>query len=101
MGALMQDFRYGVRMLRKNPGFTAVAVLTLALGGGANAANYSVINGLILHPLGIDDPAHLFAIRVNYDKLNLKSIVISPPDFRDVRDSTEIFSSAAASNEES
>jgi predicted permease len=101
MGALMQDFRYGVRMLRKNPGFTAVAVLTLALGIGANAAIFSVINGLFLHPQGIEDPGHLFAIRVKYDKLNLKSIVISPPDFRDVRDSTEIFSSAAASNEES
>ena len=101
MNSLLKDFRYGLRMLAKNPGFTAVAVLTLALGTGANAAIFSVINGLFLHPLGVEDPGHLFAIRVKYDKLNLKSIVISPPDFRDVRDSKQIFSSAAASNEDS
>ncbi|HEV2382019.1 MAG TPA: ABC transporter permease [Terriglobia bacterium] len=101
MGSLIQDLRYGLRMLAKNPGFTGVAILTLALGIGANAAIFSVINGLFLHPLGIADPGHLFAVRVKYDKLNLKSIVISAPDFRDVRDSAQIFSSAAASNEES
>ena len=101
MGPLIQDFRYGLRLLAKNPGFTVVAIMTLALGVGANAAIFSVINGLFLHPLGIEDPSHLFAIRVKYDKLNLKSIVISPPDFRDVRDSTQIFSATAASNEDS
>lgn len=101
MGTLLRDLRYGLRMLAKNPGFTGVAILTLALGIGANAAIFSVINGLFLHPLGIADPGHLFAVRVKYDKLNLKSIVISAPDFRDVRDSTQIFSSAAASNEDS
>jgi putative ABC transport system permease protein len=98
---LLQDVRFGVRVLRKNPGFTAVTVLTLALGIGANTIIFSVINGLFLHPTGIADPNHLFAIRVKYDKLNLKSIVISAPDFKNVQDSKEIFSSAAASNEES
>jgi len=101
MSTLFQDLRYGLRMLARNPGFTVVAVLTLALGIGANTIIFSTINSLFLHPTGISDPDHLFAVRVKYDKLNLKSIVISAPDFKDVRDSKEIFSSAAAENEES
>ncbi|HEV2175748.1 MAG TPA: ABC transporter permease [Terriglobia bacterium] len=101
MTSLLTDLRYGLRMLAKNPGFTTVAVLTLALGIGANTIIFSVINSLFLHPTGIADPGHLFAIRVKYDKLNLKSIVISAPDFKDVRDSTQIFSSAAAADQES
>jgi hypothetical protein len=96
MPILWQDLKYGLRMLAKNPGFTAVAVLTLALGIGANTVIFSVINGLFLHPAGIADPAHVFAIRVKYQKLNLPSIVISAPDFADVRDSRQIFSSTAA-----
>ncbi|HEV2491620.1 MAG TPA: ABC transporter permease [Terriglobia bacterium] len=100
MATLVQDLRYGSRLLAKNPGFTAVAVLTLALGIGANTVTFSVINGLFLHPKGIQDPTHLFAIRVRYTKLNLKSIVISAPDFADVRDSRQVFSCTAASDEE-
>ena len=79
MNALVQDVRYGIRMLAKNPGFTTVAVLSLALGIGANTIIFSVINELFLHPSGISDPDHLFAVRVKYEKLNLKSIVISAP----------------------
>jgi predicted permease len=100
MNTLFHDLKFGLRMLAKNPGFTAVAILTLALGIGANTVIFSVINGLFLHPAGIADPAHVFAIRVKYQKLNLPSIVISAPDFADVRNSRQIFSSTAASDEE-
>jgi predicted permease len=88
-------------MLAKNPGFTAVAVLSLALGIGANTIIFSAINEMFLHPTGINDPDHLFAVRVKYDKLNLKSIVISAPDFKDIQDSKQVFSSAAAEVQES
>ena len=101
MGGLVQDVRYGLRVLAASPGFAAVAVLTLALGIGANTVVFSVINELFLHPSGISDPEHLFAVRVKYEKLNLKSIVISAPDFKDIRDSKQVFSSAAAEFEES
>jgi predicted permease len=90
-----QDVRYGLRMLAKNPGFTAVAVVTLALGIGANTAIFSVVNGLFLHPPGVLHPDRVVALRVRYAKLGLNNIVVSAPDFAQVRDSKETFASAA------
>jgi predicted permease len=95
MTRLIQDLRYAVRQLRKNPGFTTVAVLTLALGIGANVAVFSVMNAILLNPSGIPHPESVVALRVKYAVGDLQNIELSAPDFGDAVSGKNIFTSAA------
>jgi predicted permease len=94
MSALIQDLKYGLRMLAKNPGFTAVAIITLGLGIGANTALFSVVNGVLLNPLRYAEPDRLVAL---YSRTaDSPRWSISYPNFLDwVRDNRS-FSALAA-----
>jgi predicted permease len=91
--------RYGVRMLRKNPGFSAVIILTLALGIGANAALFSVVNGVLLNPLPYPQPEQLVAL--NQHSPNSGAGSISYPNFLDWQKENQTFSAMAVSRQSS
>src|ERR1700733_15649686 len=88
------DARYGVRMLRKSPGFTIVAILTLALGIGANTAIFSVVDGVVLAPLPYRNPDQLAMVLLN--NLSLKhNTMLSYPDFLDWQRNSRSFEQMA------
>ncbi len=95
MKMIWNDVRYGFRQLRKNPGFTAVTVLTLALGIGATTAIFSVVNGLLLRPLPYDQPDRIVRVYDNYLRLGFERISMSEPEFIDCRDQSEAFEDIA------
>ncbi|HJQ33856.1 MAG TPA: ABC transporter permease [Pyrinomonadaceae bacterium] len=90
-----QDVKYAARVLRKSPGFTAVALLAVALGVGANTAIFSVVNAVLLKPLNYKDAGELVLINHNYPKLDLKASV-SAPGYAYYRDNAKSFSNVAA-----
>ena len=92
METLVQDIRYGVRMLMRNPGFMIVAVITLALGIGANTAIFSMVDGILLRPLPVKDPAEITVVAYQQQKGNIQT-QFSVADYRDIRSqSSEVFS---------
>lgn len=98
MTSFVQDVRYALRLLRKAPGFTAVAVLVLALGIGANAAMFSLVNAFLLRPLAGSDDGVLYGL-FSRDRTKPDSWrAFSYPNYRDIRDRNEVFASLLAHN---
>lgn len=91
-----QDVRYGLRLLRRNPGFTAVAVLVLGLGIGLNAAMFSVFDHVLLSPMQFPDAGRLYVVSSRARSLGDGRRAASGPDFRDFRQQNTVFSSVAA-----
>ncbi len=92
--SFMQDVRYGIRSLAKNPGFATVAILTLALGIGANTAIFSVVNGVLLKPLPFNHPEQI--VRFEDMQPKLADAPLSAPEFIAYRDQNRTLSQIAA-----
>ncbi|HEV2399203.1 MAG TPA: ABC transporter permease [Candidatus Sulfotelmatobacter sp.] len=95
MSGFLQDLRYALRQLRKNPGFTAVALITLALGIGANTAVFSVIYAVVLRPLPFHDPARIVAVKTT-EPNRRDDIGVSYPAFLDWRSRNHVFEGLSA-----
>src|ERR1044071_292371 len=95
MQTLWQDLRYGVRMLLRRPGFTSIAVLTLALGIGANTAIFSVVNSLLLRPLPYQNSERLAIIWSHSPGANVEQDWPSPGQFSYIRSDDSVFEDLA------
>ena len=95
MSSLWQDLRFGIRVLSRNPGFTAVAIAALALGIGANSAIFSVIYGVLLKPLPYRDPERLVRVYENNPVERFEKFPLSPADFLDYRKQNGVFQDIA------
>ena len=96
MQSLIQDLRYGLRMLMHNPGFAAVAVITMALGIGANTAIFSVVNAVLLRPLPYREPGKLVRVYTEFPTMDLKKFWMSPPEFLDIQNEADSWESIGA-----
>jgi predicted permease len=95
METLWNDLRYGIRMLLKNPGFTAVAILSLAIGIGANSAIFSVTNALLLRPLAYENADRLVILWSRSPGLNVAQDWFSPAQYLDVKTQNQVFEEVA------
>ena len=96
MSGLLQDFRYALRQLRKSPGFTAVAVLTLALGIGANTTTFSTVNAMLLRPFPFPHLDRLMMVWETVPKQNELHMSPAPANFRDWKEQSTAFEDLAA-----
>ena len=94
----MNDLRFALRQLRKSPGFTVLAVITLALGIGLNTAIFSLINDLFLRGLPFKEPGSVLHMYSNVKDRNLVEIAVSAPRYQHYRDGQTIFDGFAAEN---
>jgi putative ABC transport system permease protein len=93
---LLQDLRYGRRMLTSNPGFTAIAVLTLALGMGASTAIFSVVDTVLLRPLPYQQPDSLVVVSETLPGMSMDEIGVAAGEYQDYRDRNRCFAQVAA-----
>ncbi len=96
MKSLWQDIRLSIRMLRRNPGFTLVAVVTLALGIGATSAIFSVVNGVLLRPFPYSNPGRLVVVWESNVTRGLPYMFASPPNYADWRSQNDVFEEMGA-----
>jgi putative ABC transport system permease protein len=95
METMVQDVRYGFRMLRKSSGFTLVALLVLMVGIGANVAIFSVVDTILLRPLPFREANNLVAVWQNYPTLGAEWLWTSPPEYLDYKNRNRVFTSVA------
>jgi predicted permease len=93
---LRQDLRHAVRSLLRSPAFTAVTILTLALGIGANTAIFSIVNGVILRPLGYPKPEQLMYLTTQFPAFGFEQFWVSPPEYFEFREINQSFASVGA-----
>src|SRR5436190_14092892 len=96
MDSFVRDVRHAVRNLLRTPGFAVITVFTLALGIGANTAIFSVVNAVILRPLGYPRPDQLVFISTQFPALGFDQFWVSPPEFFEFKERSQSFASIGA-----